>query len=378
MSKEKILLVSCGGLGNGGVQAVMMQTVRNLSRKFVFDALLFTDEKRYYDDSFLSYGGKIIRIPHYVGNNRIRRKLDYYLRGVRLYYRIKKQIARNGPYKAIHCNNQFESALCVKAAYECGVPVRIVHTHVITSASNPLQAWLNSVYLKIIKKYATALVGCSQEACDSMYGVGSASLVIPNPYDEIKFCPDREGLELPREFVLLQVGSFNNNKNQIFSIRVLAEIKKRYPDVKLNLIGFDTGRYQNEMETVITELNVIDDVKILASDADVAKYLENAAAFIFPSRKEGFGIALIEAQAMGVTCYTSDTLPSLSDRGGCVYLSLDIGPKAWADRIIENYEAFRGQHKHYDCSKFASAQVMGIVDRLYSGTNYESGSSEQN
>lgn len=371
MSKEKILLVSCGGLGNGGVQAVMMHTVQNLSEKFIFDALLFTDEKRYYDDSFLAYGGSIIRIPHYNGRNSLRKRADYYLRGASLYHRIKQQIIQNGPYRAIHCNNQFESALCVKAAYECGIPVRIVHTHVITAASNPLRKALDSTYLKIIKKYATDLVGCSREACDSMYGEGSASLVILNPYDEIKFSPDRENLGRPRELMLLQVGSFNENKNQKFSIRVLAEIKKRYPNVRLNLVGFNTGNYQCEMEALVEQLNVKENVDVLASHTDTAQYLENTAVFLFPSHKEGFGIVLIEAQAMGVQCYVSDTVPKTTDRGGCTYLSLEDGPKAWADKIIEDYEVCRGRHQFYDCSQFASRRTTEIFDRLYSGVNNE-------
>ena len=367
MSKEKILLVSCGGLGNGGVQAVMMHTVQNLSGNYVFDALLFTDEKRYYDDEFLSYGGSIIRIPHYSGRYNLRKKADYYLRGVSLYRHIKRKIIQNGPYKAIHCNNQFESALCVKAAYECGIPVRVVHSHIITSVQNPLRAMLDSIYSKMIKKYATALVGCSQEACDSMYGARSASVVIPNPYDEMKFSPNRDNIGLPRELVLMQVGRFDENKNQLFSIRVLAEIRKRYPNVKLNLVGFNTGNYWCGMEALAEQLDVKENVNILASHTDTARYLENAAAFIFPSYKEGFGIVLIEAQAMGVKCYVSDTVPKATNMGGCVYLSLEDGPKAWANKIIADYEANQGCHQFYDCSAFSSNQIIKIIDGLYSG-----------
>ena len=60
-------MVSCEGLGNGGVQAIMMGIVRNLYTECHFDMLLFTSEKRYYDDEFLKYGGKIFRVPKYEG-----------------------------------------------------------------------------------------------------------------------------------------------------------------------------------------------------------------------------------------------------------------------------------------------------------------------
>ena len=78
--KKRVLLVSCEGLGNGGVQAIMMGIVRNLYTEFHFDILLFTSEKRYFDDEFLSYGGKIFRVPKYEGTNPIRRRFDYYIR----------------------------------------------------------------------------------------------------------------------------------------------------------------------------------------------------------------------------------------------------------------------------------------------------------
>ena len=49
---DKVLLVSCEGLGRGGVQSVIMSIVKGLSDKFIFDIVLFTSEKRYYDDEF--------------------------------------------------------------------------------------------------------------------------------------------------------------------------------------------------------------------------------------------------------------------------------------------------------------------------------------
>ena len=49
---KRVLMVSCEGLGNGGVQAVIMSIVRNLKNKYIFDILLFTDERRFYDNEF--------------------------------------------------------------------------------------------------------------------------------------------------------------------------------------------------------------------------------------------------------------------------------------------------------------------------------------
>ena len=99
---RKVLIVSCDGLGNGGVQSVIMSIVRNLHHDFIFDILLFTSETRYYDHEFETYGGKIIRIPKYEGKSRIRRKVDYYIRGKHVYQQTKQMLIDYGPYDAIH------------------------------------------------------------------------------------------------------------------------------------------------------------------------------------------------------------------------------------------------------------------------------------
>lgn len=49
---KKVLMVSCEGLGNGSVQNVIMNIVRNLNNKYLIDMLLFTNDRRYYDDEF--------------------------------------------------------------------------------------------------------------------------------------------------------------------------------------------------------------------------------------------------------------------------------------------------------------------------------------
>ena len=134
---KRVLLVSCGGLGNGGVQAIMMGIVRHLSKQYIFDALLFTSEKRFYDDEFLSYGGKIHRIPHYEGNCPILRKVDTYLRDFFIYQKCIK-IFKQEKYDIIHCNKEFESAPILKAAQHIGIPLRICHSHVINQECNPL------------------------------------------------------------------------------------------------------------------------------------------------------------------------------------------------------------------------------------------------
>lgn len=363
---KKVLMVSCEGLGRGGVQAVMMNIVRNLKGSFTFDMLLFTNDKRYYDDEFLTYGGKIIRIPHYNGICKIRRKLDYYLRGRRLYKKVLKVLKENKGYSAIHCHNSFESSLCIKAAKKVNIPIRIVHSHTCSTYSNALQKHLHKIYQKMIIKYSTQRIACTDEAGRALFGKGGMYTTVRNPYDDSRFhfmtYKSKDNLN---GFSITQIGMYGENKNQLFSIEVLNEIRNSGIEATLNLVGF--GDYQKVIQEKVDDLKLNDFVKMYPADADTPKLLSESSFFLFPSLQEGFGIVLIEAQAVGVKCYVSDTVPRTTNAGGCVYLPLSKGAEYWAKEIISDWKLNGGEHCYYDCSEFCQREFCDNILNLYGG-----------
>ena len=357
---KKILMVSCEGLGTGGVQTVMMNIVRSLSPDVQFDMVLTTDERRHYDDEFESLGGEIFRFP--IPKNRFLARLEYYLRGYRLCFGLHKIMA-NGGYDAIHCHNEVYSAFCLKAAKKAGVPIRICHTHIINSKTSRLQNGYNNMCRKMIDKYATHKLGCSKEACDALYGVDKDALVVNNIYDSNRFVfHAKERSTFP---VLMQIGSYSENKNQLFSLDVVAEIKKQYGNIRFYMMGFGKGEYPEKINKKIQELDLEDNVVFHSHDADAASILKEVDCLLFPSKYEGFGIVAIEAQAAGVRVYASDTIPKTIDCGGVSFLSLDMGAAKWASKIIEEYEITCGEHKQYDCSAFALEKVMKEYRKMY-------------
>ena len=57
--------------------------------------------------------------------------------------------------------------------------------------------------------------------------------------------------------------------------------------------------------------------------------------FLFPSRYEGFGMAMIEAQANGLACVASDVVPQDTNADGrAVYLPLSADDGAWAKALL--------------------------------------------
>lgn len=361
---KKILLVSCEGLGNGGVQSVMMNLVRNLSDNYIFDILLFTSEKRYYDDEFLRYGGNIIRLPNYEGKIKPIRYFDVIFRSIWRIRQVEQAIRENGPYDAIHCHNESEAGLCLEAAYNMQIPVRIAHFHVATGNENFVVRQLNRFYESKISKYATTIIGCSQETIQSKK-LAHKGDVINNPYDDDKFKIISD-LGVQRPFSLLQVGGYCDNKNQLFTLQLLTCLKKDVDDIQLSFVGFDMENgYRAKLCKFIDENGLNDNVTFFPSNVDIPALLDKCSYLIQPSKKEGFGITLIEAQATGCRCFASDSIPMTTDCGGCTYFSLSDDLSELAHRIIEDYKKNKGKHFAFDCKKYSKCRFVSQIAKIY-------------
>lgn len=351
--KKSVLMVSCNGLGNGGVQNVMMNIVRNLSDEYNFDMLLFTDERRAFDDEAEKYG-EIHRIP-----NKKTRK-DYYIRFFRILigtYKILKK--RN--YDVIHCNNNFESGICLFAAFLCGVKVRVVHSHMLLEIydGNILRCVLNLFYKILLNCFATKKIACSQNAGKKMFFKKIQFKTIVNAIDLEKFnCSLRKAYEKD-SLNFIHVGHFSELKNQVFIVKVFAEIKKEFPKACLNLVG--QGDFRQRIIDEIRNYNLEDSVTLFPANSDIAKMMSKSDYMIFPSLKEGFGIVLLEAQATGVFCFASTNVPSEANIGMCEFLPLNIGEKAWAERII--YE-INNNAKTHNCKNIKDYGITGFCEKI--------------
>lgn len=106
----------------------------------------------------------------------------------------------------------------------------------------------------------------------------------------------------PDDTVLLSVGELNKNKNQKIIIKALAKLHK--PNVKYVLVG--QGPLKEYLENLAYELGVGEQVIFLGFRKDVADIYKIADIFVFPSKREGLSVALMEALASGLICIASD------------------------------------------------------------------------
>ena len=122
--------------------------------------------------------------------------------------------------------------------------------------------------------------------------------------------------KLKTEGYLLYVGAIQPRKNLSVLISAFEKAKKEAPELKLILAGAPAWQADVTLDRIAAS-SVKDDIVITGTipfDILPALY-RNAAAFIFPSLYEGFGIPVLEAMASGAPTILANN-SSLLEAGG--------------------------------------------------------------
>lgn len=333
MGALRVLYINGGLMHRGGIESYMMNYYRNIDKsKVQFDFVVHGYDKGEYDDEIESMGGKIFNVP-------IKSKEPFK-------YKLElKKIFLNNNYKIVHAHLDAMSAWVLKIAKECGVPVRIAHSHNTQHlTTNKIKFVLNEFARKNINKYANYRCACSPDAARWLFGTEDV-IYIKNAIDLDKFKFDsaarnevRSELGIKDELVIGHIGRFDYQKNHEFLINVLKKVTRIIPDVKLLLIG--DGSLRKNIEQQISDLGLMNNVILLGVRNDVNIIINAFDVFALPSRFEGLGIVLIEAQANGLNCIASDVIPKEANAGSkVIYLPLD--EDKWCNKLIDmNFERY--------------------------------------
>ena len=343
--KKKVLHVSAGGLGYGGVSAVIFSIVEALYEQFDFGCVVYSRERE--RDAYFEKFGDIYRLNCYPRNGK-RDYLELLTRPFKLYFGIRK-ICKEQGYDVIHCHNQRDEWICLLAAKHAGVPIRIAHSHNTNSPKKKsfIEKFYRDLSPKMIKKTATVNIGCSKCACEDFF-LHDRYIVVPNAVDMNKYSYDKRCKTKQIHFI--HVGRYTYQKNQEFVLETFAEICKTFKDAHLYLVGFGEPFEVQRLTMLIKTLGIDQNVEMVSGDtADISQYYAKSNYMIFPSRFEGFGIVLVEAQAMGIHCYVSENIQQEADVGLLTFLELSEGPKKWSEHIIADIQ--NGTRKSLDFEK---------------------------
>lgn len=359
----KKVLVVYNTLKNGGVENVIMNITRNLSDKDIqFDLVTFDNaETEVYNDKFRAYGGKIYKVKTPQTGKAI---VDRLLGGVPKFFGLLK-LMKNNDYCAVHSHQSFESGIVMMAAAFAKVKVRITHSHFGGLApGSKLDAIVRKFNRGLISKYATHKVACAENAYEWLYGDNNdKKVIIYNGIDVEKFKSDRV-LDKNGIINFVNVGRYVESKNHMFLIDTFYELAKVRDNIRLTLIGY--GELEKNIKKAITDKGLSDKVDMLPGNSDVAKILKEMDYSIFPSKREGFSVSLVEFQASNIPCFVSTNITRESNLGICSFLDLEKGPKFWAD-YVDDYIKNDNAVRNIDLKKIDNRVIAEEFIKIYTG-----------
>ena len=108
------------------------------------------------------------------------------------------------------------------------------------------------------------------------------------------------------KYNIITVGSLIPRKKHDITINAIGQLVKKYPQIKLNIIGF--GGEIEKLKTVVQENNLSQNVcfKGQMTNEEVQDLMNKSYIFLLPSINEGFGI--VYAEAMKARCITIGTI----------------------------------------------------------------------
>lgn len=334
-------------MNRGGIESFMMNYFRHIDRKRVrIDFLVHGYQEGVYDKEIEQCGGKIYRVPT---------KSKHPL----VYQKEIKKVFNSGKYSIVHSHADAMSCWILKMAKDCGIPVRIAHSHNTDHLTiNKLKYFVNEVARKNITKYATQCFACSEAAGKWLFGSHDFR-VIPNAIELEKFRYNseigediRKKLGISKDTVVFgHVGRFDTQKNHEFLIRVFKRMLQENKKVALMLIG--DGWNQPRIEAMVQQEKLEKYVFFMGARDNVDQLYSAMDCFVLPSLFEGLGIVLLEAQGNGLECVVSDTIPREVDVTHTIsFLPLD--EEVWASalskiKVIPRYNTAKAiQDAGYD------------------------------
>ena len=119
-------------------------------------------------------------------------------------------------------------------------------------------------------------------------------------------CRSRLGIPDDTLF-LLSAGELNQNKNHKTLLLAMHEYIHKGKDKKRIFCGIcGEGPARRSLEAEILRLGLDQNVALYGYCDSVREYLAGADSFVFPSRREGLGMAALEALAMGIPVLAAD------------------------------------------------------------------------
>jgi len=261
---------------------------------------------------------------------------------------------------------------------EKGLDVRVVTTlhgtDITLVGSHP--TYKSAVEFSINNSDVVTVVSNNlKETTNKLFNITKDIKVIYNFIDAKKYdkahkeeCK-RIALAQPHERIFTHVSNFRPVKRVEDVVKIFSEVRKEIP-AKLLMIG--EGPERAKAESLVKELNLVNDVFFLGNSTEVAKILCYTDIFLLPSQTESFGLAALEAMAAESAVISTNTggLPEVNIHGKTGFLSNlgDVADMAKNAILIAKeaatLEMFKQNAKKHS-KQFTLESILPVYEEIY-------------
>ena len=339
----RVLVYGFSGKILGGIETFILNMNDHMSPDTIFDYIIDGDEC-VYKERIGHKGGHIFFVPG-VRRNPIKYVSSFWKtlgiqrkRGTILFY-----------VQLFSMANIIPLFLAKIRGYKV-----ILHSH-----NNGLQS-KSKVYeiIHLVGKSLTSHVNFirftnSSISSDFMFGKGMKSELIYNAIDLEKFSFHQDIRNRVRhdqgcnnKIVIGFVGRLSREKNPVFMIEIFAEMLKQKSDCELWIVG--EGESRNNMELEVEKQGIAHSVKWFGRRKDVEQLMQGMDLLLQPSKFEGLGIVLVEAQATGLPVVTSaEVVPDEAKASSILHrIKLDVPVSVWASECVNFIEERNGMSRN--------------------------------
>lgn len=298
-------------------------------------------------------------------------------------YKTTKKIVKESKYELIHLHSPI-GGVCGRLAAR-KQSAKVIYTahgfHFFKGA--PLLNWM--IYYpieKILAKYTDCLITINEEdyqRAKRKLKAKDIQLVHGVGVDKGKFdfhMPKEEKIELRKslgltedDFVIIQVGELNKNKNQIMSIKAMKELVKEKDNIHLLLVG--KGVLEGFYKQKIEEYNLKNNVHILGYRTDIPKLFKISNLLLSLSYREGLPVNVIEGLISGLPVIASNCRGNNELVKDGVNGYIIENEKELIERILKiklEKKTFKS-----DTSKYEKEEINKSMRKIYNSTTEKEG-----
>lgn len=200
----------------------------------------------------------------------------------------------------LHAHFFAGAAAVPELASTLGIPY-VITEHTSRLAAENAERYVSRQGIDIMKDvfaHAAAVFFVGEEQLRSATRLGATGTfdVVPNPVDTSMFSAKAKP---STGFRMVTIGHLNKRKRQALLIEALVDVAKQYPTASVDIIG--GGEQRRTLKRLVRDRGLKRSVTLhgWTHREEIATILQDAAIYVHTSKRESFGVAIVEALLSG-------------------------------------------------------------------------------